>query len=333
LPRNGDSTAETSPLKERVKSSEHLLSSTKKTEKKLDMDGKKPGRVAQETTASKDSLGSQLEREISERKAEREVVGKKTSKMTLDKLFYTKPTEKEGKLLDKDEKLTRREEDKVVQKQPGKLAERDGERVVQKQSGKSVQEDSMKDAEKKMTLKQEKQKSPESHVQLSAVDETSSKRTFKDKDISENDDVRKINRDKGSQMDKDTTPKASKHNSVIASNMDKDMKDTVIRKVEKSVVAETEEKEHVLKKDETKKPEVCSQSDDDLAKEMRRGPVESGEEDERTKKKLKPMPKCKKKELGILSDADGSQEEQGDFSEQRAEDALDEVNPSATNPE
>ncbi|PNF36965.1 hypothetical protein B7P43_G08031 [Cryptotermes secundus] len=334
LPRSGDSTAEISPLKERAQSSEHMSPSTKKTEKKLDVDGKRSGRVPQEATPGKDSLGSQLEREISERKAGREILGKKTSKMTLDKLFYTKPTEKEGKQSDKDGKLAERGEDMVVCKQSGKHAERDGDRVVQKQSGKTAQEkESKKDAEKNVTSKHEKHKSPESHVKVSAVDETSSKRTCRDKDMSENHDVRKINKDQGSQMDKDTTPKASKHNSVITSNMDKDMKDTVIRKVEKSVVAETEEREHVLKKDEIKKPEFRSLSGDDLAKEMRRGPIESGEEDDRTKKKVKPMPRCKKKALGILSDADGSQEEQGNISEQRVEDTLDGINPSSTNPE
>lgn len=332
LPGSSDSTTGAPPHKERVKSNEHVSSSTKKTEKKVDGDGKKFGRVPQDTTPNKDSLGSQLEREISERKAERETLGKKTSKVTLDKLFHTKPAEKEGKSADKEGKPAEKEGNKVIQKQSGSTP-------LEKESKKDVVS---KDAEKKATVKQEvhskeKQKFVEPHVKVLAFDETSSKRTIKDRDATENDDVKKKIKDPGLQMEKDVTSKASKHNSVITLSTDKDVKDTVIRKV----VAGMEEREPVLKKDEFKKPlggpESHKPSDeDDMAKDIRRGSLESCEEDDKTKKKLKPMPRCKKKALGILSDADGSQDAQGDVSEQKAEDIhpVDAViKPPTTDPE
>ena len=331
LPRSSDSSSE-APLKERVKSNDHMSSSTKKTEKKLDGDGKKSVRVPQEITPNKDSLGSQLEREIIERKAEREIPGKKTSKVTLDKLFYTKPTEREGKPAEKEEKVADREGDKLEKKQSGKTPqEKDSKRDLLS-----------KDAEKKMSMKheansKEKQKSVEANVRvLSALDEISSRRTVSNRDATENDDARKRIKDQGLQLEKDMTPKASKHNSVITSNADKDLKDTVIKKVEKPVVARMERGEDTPQKDGHKKssggPESRRLSDDDLPKDVRRESVESNEEDDKTKKKVRPMPKCKKKALGILSEADGSQETQKDTSEQKAEvDGI--VNPSTTIPE
>jgi hypothetical protein len=334
LPRSSDSSAEAPPLKERIKSSEHVSSATKKAEKKIDGDGRKFGRVPQETVPSKESFGSQLEREITERKAERETLGKKTSKVTLDKLFQTKPTEREGKSGDKEGKPVEKEGNSVIQKQFGNTP-----LEMEKESKKDV---ISKDGDKKLTVRQEvhpkeKQKSVDVHVKASAFDEPSSKRTNKDRDATENDDVKKRIKDPGIQMEKDVTSNASRHNSLITSSTDKDVKDTVIRKV----VTGMEEKEYALKKDEIKKPSSESEShrlsdEDDLAKDMRRGSLESCEEDDKTKKKLKPMPKCKKKALGILSDADGSQDAQGDVSEEKAEDIhpVDGViKPAATDPE
>ncbi|XP_063239806.1 PHD finger protein rhinoceros-like [Bacillus rossius redtenbacheri] len=316
-------------LKERAKSGEHVPSSLKKAEKNIGEkvttddsqrhDAKKVGSQSKASgntnsvspQSERESHASQLEREIAERKAEKaekDATFKRSSRLSIDQLFEKR-----------DKRIDRNKEKEASSQNDKPLSERSNQKLItSKELIKNVMEENFK---KRTSPKEDfrgKQIQPTDASNKVSFTREDLKRASKDVIGVENSSSTNKNDIKGIEKHF-VMNETTKFNSVITSSKENipDKKDTVIKKIEKHFTSDKTDsylsRNDHRNSDAVDNKEIIEVLDVYTPNDNRRDSSESAssistESDEKNKKNARPMPRCKKKALGILSEIDLTQE-------------------------
>ncbi|KAJ8877766.1 hypothetical protein PR048_022221 [Dryococelus australis] len=282
--------------------------------------------------SDRESHVSQLEKEIAERKAEKaekDATFKRSSRLSIDQLF-----EKRDKRIDRNKE---RETSSQIDKP---LSEKSNQKLFpSKELIKSVVEDNFK----RHTSPKEDFRGKFTHSTSVTGKGASPREDLKkaSKDLVGVENSINTNKNDIKGIEKDCiVNKATKFNSVITSSKENipEKKDTVIKKVEKHSTSDktdsylsrndhrnsdkhstSDKTDSYLSRNDHRnsdvvdKKEIIEIIDDYIPNDNRRNSSESAssistESDEKNKKNARPMPRCKKKALGILSEIDLTQE-------------------------